>query len=743
MLFGACINPYRMSTSPPLRRFMPEPLEISFRSLAKRRAPDALESQPLWQMSKSPTDVVKTPLDHIEVTSKGRRFSPQPVEESTKTSRKFKPEPVETTSRSRHKQEPQEASSHHEQAIPSTAAQGSTNKPDAQPAHKFTPRPVETTTRSSRKFAPEPVETTKRTRRAPPEVDNTDTAATATKKKKKKKKKGLPEPVETTTAKRHGQRSIIEEEAEEEEQDDADSEHSAALQSPSRKTSGSKKYSPELLETARGSYKRGQPLSAVSAHLREGPVPSAGHAHSSSDAQESRFSAAALAKRHHQDRQHSYIAPHLPPVASDSSEEDSDLPSLSATPSASSEDTLDRLPSRARQQDDEPPDIRKLSVGSQEKLLREQAMAAYINEKPHEPVEHYAIDLEDEGPPVRPGQLSGNNGIDPTTFRRDSAVDLDWHLSEMRKHHSQLEALKKNLKDNTAGASRFSAAALASRRARGAKKLDGTRQQGLGLAEMRNAASPPMLGDDFVFPMSVSPKHTRLTPDQVPVPRKTADVQEEVAQGEPKLWCPTISISNQAGGGLWMGMCHKGDEEPHSPPSPMRSGIVTPAVEMKDPMGSSTPGKSKSHGRFGHGLGFLPLTPPRSVHDVFTESLDKKLSAEQEIEKEFHSGVITQVYNYLSLGYPSLAHKFDAELSKISRIPIEELRRDDDLADAKGYVGAPEGHGLDIDGACEGKCARWTALRLYVHEWARQTPAMASKEREDWGVRARRGSWAF
>jgi hypothetical protein len=80
-------------------------------------------------------------------------------------------------------------------------------------------------------------------------------------------------------------------------------------------------------------------------------------------------------------------------------------------------------------------------------------------------------------------------------------------------------------------------------------------------------------------------------------------------------------------------------------------------------------------------MGFLPITPPRSAQDVFTESLDKKLNAEQEIEKEFHSGVITQIYNYLSLGYPSLAHKFDVELSKISRIPVEELRRDDDLVD--------------------------------------------------------------
>jgi hypothetical protein len=726
-----------MSTSPPIRRFLPEPVETSTRSSAKRSAPEGPESQLVWQKSNTPIDVAKSPASQTEATPKGRRFSPQPIEESTRTSRKFKPEPIETTARSRHRKEPQEAPASQGSNSTSTATEGPTAKTDPTPARKFAPQPVETTTRSSRRFAPEPVETTQRSRRAPSDEEKQDTAAPAN-------KKWIPEPVETTTVKRRGKRPIIEEEAEEE--DDVESECSPNLRSSSQNASGSKRYSPELLETARGSYKRGQPtqpLPSPPPHLVTGPTQAASHGHSTSDLQESKFSAAALAKRQHQDRPRSYIAPHLSIVESDSSEEDSELPSLSASPSASSDDTLDKLPSRVSQQNDKHPDIRKLSVGSQEKLLREQAMAAYINEKPHEPVDHYAIDLEDEGSPVRRGTLSGNNGIDARTFRRDSAVDLDWHLGEMRKHHSQLEALKKNLKDNTAGASRFSAAALASRKARGVKKRDGTRQQGIGLAEMRNAASPPMLGDDLVFPMSVSPKHTRLTPDQVPVPRKTCDVQEEVVVGETKLWCTNIGVSHHAGEGLWMGMCQKGDEEPRSPPTPLRSGIQTPALEVEDPMGARTPGKSKPHGRFGHGMGYLPLTPPRSTQDIFAQSLDKRLTAEQEIEKEFHSGVITQLYNYLSLGYPSLAHKFDAELSKISRIPVEELRRDDDLADAKGYVGAPEGQGLDIDGACEGKCARWTALKLYVHEWARQTPAMANKEREDWGVRARRGSWAI
>jgi hypothetical protein len=147
-------------------------------------------------------------------------------------------------------------------------------------------------------------------------------------------------------------------------------------------------------------------------------------------------------------------------------------------------------------------------------------------------------------------------------------------------------------------------------------------------------------------------------------------------------------------------------------------------------------------------MNLLPLTPPRSQdgEDIFTSTIDKKLQLEKQIEEEFPARVITQIYNYLSLGYPSLAHMFDEELSKISRIPLEELRKDDYNVDAKGYVGAPEGDGVD-ESEVVGKCKRWEALRLYVREWARQSPNFVDEKRrskganEDWGARARKGSW--
>jgi len=137
---------------------------------------------------------------------------------------------------------------------------------------------------------------------------------------------------------------------------------------------------------------------------------------------------------------------------------------------------------------------------------------------------------------------------------------------------------------------------------------------------------------------------------------------------------------------------------------------------------------------------------------MFTSTIDRKLHLEQQIEESFPHSVITQIYNYLSLGYPSLAHMFDDELSKISRITVEELRKDDYNVDAKGYVGAPEGDGVDESEVINGKCKRWEALRLYVREWARQSPHFLDEEsrvrarmgvaNEDWGARVRKGSWA-
>jgi hypothetical protein len=110
---------------------------------------------------------------------------------------------------------------------------------------------------------------------------------------------------------------------------------------------------------------------------------------------------------------------------------------------------------------------------------------------------------------------------------------------------------------------------------------------------------------------------------------------------------------------------------------------------------------------------------------------------------EFDDAFVTQMYNYLSLGYPCVARYYDHELSKVSGIPVSDLRRDDLHTDAKGYVGVTKGSATsgDIEGSV---CMRWKALRIYIHQWARQHPRVTECDSsfETWGVRERRGSWA-
>lgn len=238
---------------------------------------------------------------------------------------------------------------------------------------------------------------------------------------------------------------------------------------------------------------------------------------------------------------------------------------------------------------------------------------------------------------------------------------------------------------------------------------------------MRNAASPPMLGADLTFRTFLSPQSTRLDPDQYP--------------------CFSANRGPQAGGdgsggvGLWMGFCTAADPRPSTPPA-SKIGISTPTHSPSTHLPSA-------------------LTAARVATDD---------DSDDSIEADFSDSFVTQVYNYLSLGYPSLARKFDAELCKISKIPMAELARDDEDAAAlkRGFIeledvgqetvppraaAAKKEDGSTGTGSCNGRGARWRALRLYVREWARQHRGdegadMSQGALESWGARARRGSWA-
>lgn len=190
------------------------------------------------------------------------------------------------------------------------------------------------------------------------------------------------------------------------------------------------------------------------------------------------------------------------------------------------------------------------------------------------------------------------------------------------------------------------------------------------------------------------------------------------------------------------------------------------------------------HGRHSHL--HAPLTPyaleAKGLHMLM--GLDERLrqekaaaELEEKIRAEFTDRFVTQVYNYLSLGYPAMARDYDEELAKISRIPVDELERDDDdeLAADGGMGTSARGHiSLDADEKevaaaaaaaataatvsngdkpangdhretaspfNHDNCPRWRALKLYIYEWARQHPDLDNVSLPAWGVQERRGSW--
>lgn len=712
----------------------------------------------------------------MTAVSQPRRFKPQPIEESTRSSRKNKPQHVEHAN-----PDPEQRSDHPllNSEDPTEPGYPTAGSLESKP-RRFAPEPVETTARSSRrKFAPEPVETTTRSSKDKQPKDQTQ-----------KSRRFAPEPVETSTRSRKGHKpdeqdrdttpqprrrfapepisteKISRRQPSQTDEPSADNsaEQSRSRESSSSSANGTRRFSPDLIETAKGTYRQSVVPSPTKSDRTLKPPAEADEEDEESDGnpsplEESRFSAAALAKRNHEEqRRRSFLVPDLAPIESDSGD-DSSAPSLTA--SRSSAESPQRADSRRAAGDSYTDYVLRLAgKHTTDKDLQAQAMTAYINEVPHEPVAHYGFDEDEEGT-IRVGKLSVHEGADARTFRRSSQEDLNWELKEMQRHHAQLEEAKRQLKHDTAGQSRFSAAALATRHKLEAekedKKMKKLKAEESEMARMRAAASPPMLGDDLIFPQTISPKMTRCETDQHPRPRSADSGDEEEEIGQQDLWTTTttkVKVETSSAGGLWGGHCNGNDSRPGTP---RNLGLQTPSVERDNPFGTTTPGRKTPGNRtprlrvYGT-MGFLPLTPPRSgdSDDAFTSGIDKKLRIERQIEDEFPDRVITQVYNYLSLGYPSLAWGFDAELSKISRIPVEELRKDDNNVDAKGYVGAPEGDGVPEEAVTKGGCRRWEALRLYVREWARQSPNFIEdidgigRRAEQWGgnVGVRKGSWA-
>ncbi|KAM0275817.1 hypothetical protein ACHAQH_007362 [Verticillium albo-atrum] len=264
-------------------------------------------------------------------------------------------------------------------------------------------------------------------------------------------------------------------------------------------------------------------------------------------------------------------------------------------------------------------------------------------------------------------------------------------------------------------------------------------QEDANFNRMRSAASPPMLGKELTFRRCPSPKLTKLEPNH---PFKEVEFMEETNRDA------------TGGGGLWRGYCYKDSRNSTNivqaelqPPTVMRTPMPsTPGDPFAQAFGrgsisdepessthSSSPAPPEHRLRSGEAKGLHML------HGLEDKLKREKANAEKEerINNEFGDAFITQVYNYLSLGYPAMARNFDEELSKFSKVSIADLRAEDANQMAHGHVVEE----AQVPG--DQRCPRWRALKVYILEWAHQHPNLDTLDPLAWGVRERRGSWAI
>ncbi|KAJ5660762.1 uncharacterized protein N7484_000134 [Penicillium longicatenatum] len=550
----------------------------------------------------------------------------------------------------------------------------------------------------SRRFLAQPIETSFRssnitpTRSNPENRDNSDTAHDLSHKiepqiKDQTRRRILPTPIETTIASRHGPTRPQEKN-----------------QSPI--ASGPRRFKPDLIETDRRSVKG---MLGESSHInaqnlkteRLDPAPRLSpRRNTTPHPTESKFSYASLLRRQ-ETRRHSFRVPDLPSIPSNSSEgsEGSAGSPLASSPTNRPQRGTDgnmHALLRESYDGDFSEYLLSLAARSAQKQLKEQALAAFPNEQVYEPVDHFAID-EDED------DSEDQNSMYPSKHhlksRRQSSADLSWELEYMRQHKEEAEQRLRAM--GTSG------------KPKPAPTEPKPEPKNLG-------PSPPMLGGDIVLPWSLSPDGTLCENTST---NNDSQTVEDRCSGCGGLWCEESQADGGRVVGLWMGTCRKADGPERQ--SHLISGIMTPMIQDYEIELSPSPrpnGPSSQYNETG------PSSSQHGVSPILPQNPDD----------EFHDGFVTQIYNYLSLGYPCVARYYDYELGRISGITVEDLRRDDLQTDARGYVVAPGNKNVEA-------CMRWKALRLYIREWARQQPSMVEDENglEAWGVPERRGSWAI
>jgi len=403
--------------------------------------------------------------------------------------------------------------------------------------------------------------------------------------------------------------------------------------------------------------------------------------------------------------------------------------------------------------------------------MREQALAAFPNSDFHEPVQHYVDDGQESDEFEYEDRVVTWDGFDEdgllTLVRRRDSTKLSWEQMELQRHAERME---QDRKANGVTNMRESSRSPWWNPVHGGTIHDSDAQ----MRSMRDRARPPMLGRDLVFPRCPSPEPARFDVTQgSSVLRKQMSSRlgsNEEKSAVPSLWAASAAAKKSSGDkriGLWGGFCaatEEGGVTGGLAPPLGPTGLMTPRDEPANPFEQSF-AKSRTLGGLNsgdasHGMIATPPTPPAEVRSApGIAGIDTILVTDYENERDitvsYPDNFITQVFNYLSLGYPALARPFDEELAKISRISIAELRQDDVRArqSPRGYIRL----GQDFEGGggeevvSETECVRWRALKLYVYEWARQEKNMVASPIDSGAAGAvqhgavieRRGSWGI
>ncbi len=480
-------------------------------------------------------------------------------------------------------------------------------------------------------------------------------------------------------------------------------------------------------------------------------------------------------------RTHSFRMPDLDTIESSESEPDTNPSPLSASPTrdgspiTASESSFEyfKHATRIRESVDEnfTHYLLDLERKKARKRMEEQALAAYPNPGfGYEAPDHY-INNDDESDQMeledRPVTWEGNDddlfGMKKPRHRDSTGVN--WEQLEMQQHAEEMQQER--------NANRVTAKAAPSPWWKpGAFGIQREAEPNSELKSMRDRARPPMLGGDIVFPRCPSPEPARFDVTQGSVAlRNQMCYLQEAAESERHrtgedggLWqaspspkspvlsvrSPVVSVDSSQSKGLWGGFCvDSGDKTSAAnalSPPPAPSGLMTPANELaNNPFDVLFTAEQRPHGMK------TPRAPRANAHEADFAHLNAVLVSERDFEaqldEQYPDSFITQVYNYLSLGYPALARPFDDELAKISRVPVEELRQDDVTAkqSPRGYIRlGTDFEGGGGDGVSGMQCVRWQALRMYIREWARQArDGHWEVDEVPKGTTARRGSWAF